>query len=419
MQCWAVIAAAGSASRLKEAGLDRPKQFLELDGAPLYWHGARTFARIAGVEGVVFVFPRDMLDTASAQTLRMAAEEAYPLPCRFAAGGAERQDSVRNALAARPPECAHVLVHDAARPFVTARVVADVLAALAAGHAAAIPGVPLVDTVKRVTAVGTVLETIDRNTLRSVQTPQGFSRAALLRAHETALERNLAVTDDAALLEACGVPVFVTTGDAANRKITTPEDLVLLRDRNGGDTMAQYPRTGFGYDVHAYGGNRPLILGGVPIPSPVTVSAHSDGDVLLHALIDAILGCAGRGDIGTLFPDSDPRYAGIESGVLLSEVLRLAFRDGLAIVHADMTVVAQAPKIAPHREQIAANVARLLALPVSSVNVKATTEEKLGFTGEKKGIKAYAVVTCLGTAHSPEAAIRKGPAGTWDFPGPS
>ncbi|MCC8193663.1 MAG: 2-C-methyl-D-erythritol 2,4-cyclodiphosphate synthase, partial [Deltaproteobacteria bacterium] len=141
------------------------------------------------------------------------------------------------------------------------------------------------------------------------------------------------------------------------------------------------------------GGNRPLILGGVPIPADVAVSAHSDGDVLLHALIDAILGCLARGDIGTLFPDSDPHYAGIESGVLLSEVLRLAFRDGLAIAHADLTVVAQVPKITPYRERIAANVARLLSLPLSCVNVKATTEEKLGFTGQKKGIKAYAVVT--------------------------
>jgi 2-C-methyl-D-erythritol 4-phosphate cytidylyltransferase/2-C-methyl-D-erythritol 2,4-cyclodiphosphate synthase len=392
MHCWAVIAAAGSASRLREAGLDRPKQFLELDGAPLYWHSARTFARVAGISGIVFVFPPQVKDLVGKEAARLAASENFPLPCRFAAGGETRRDSVRHALATLPAECSHVLVHDAARPFMTPRLAAAILDGLREGHAAVIPGVPLVDTIKRVDAAGRVCATIDRESLRAVQTPQGFSRAGLVEAHAKALADGLSVTDDAALLELLGLPVFVTMGDAGNRKITTPADLALLEKPGGGDAV-KMPRTGFGYDVHAYGGGRPFILGGVPIPSDVTVAAHSDGDVLLHALIDAILGCLGRGDIGALFPDSDRQYAGIESGILLSEVLRLAFQDRLEIVHADMTIVAQEPTIAPHRERIAANVAGLLALPVSCVNVKATTEEKLGFTGEKKGIKAYAVVT--------------------------
>ena len=394
MHCWAIIAAAGSGSRLQKAGIDRPKQFLELDGVPLYWHSARVFARVAGIFGIIFVFPPGAKIAAEQETLHLAKLEGFPLPCRFAAGGDTRQDSVRNALASLPPECTHVLVHDAARPFVTPRLTASVLDGLRAGHAAVIPGVPVVDTIKQVNASEQVCATVDRENLRAVQTPQGFSRAGLLHAHAEAQARKLAVTDDAALLETLGIPVLVTEGDVRNRKITTPEDLALLEQRDGGNSMTS-PRTGFGYDVHAYGGNRPLVLGGVPIPSEITVSAHSDGDVLLHALIDAILGCLGRGDIGSLFPDSDPQYSGIESGILLSEVLRLAFQDGLTIAHADMTVVAQVPKIAPHRERIAANVARLLALPASCVNLKATTEEKLGFTGEKKGIKAYAVVTGL------------------------
>lgn len=393
MNTWAVIAAGGSGSRLREAGIDRPKQFLKLDGVPLYWHAARTFALVAGIRGIVFVFPPDRLEAASAETLLLAQEERFPLPCRFAPGGAERQDSVRNALNALPPECGFVLVHDAARPFMTAKLAADVLAALKQGHVAAIPGVPVVDTVKQVNDAGVVLGTVDRATLRAVQTPQGFSRTVLTEAHRKALEENLAVTDDAALLEALGVSVVMTEGDERNKKITAPADLELLHERGKEDSVVKTPRTGFGYDVHAYGGNRPLILGGVPIPSDITVSAHSDGDVLLHALVDAILGCLGRGDIGTLFPDTDPKFSGIESGVLLSEVLRLAFQDGFTITHADLTVVAQVPKIAPWREQIAANLARLLALQPHAVNVKATTEEKLGFTGEKKGIKAYAVVT--------------------------
>lgn len=394
MRCWAIIAAAGSGTRLQEAALGRPKQFLEFDGVPLYWHSARTFARVAGISGVVFVFPHGVQDEIAAVTERLAAAEDFPLPRRFATGGKTRQDSVRSALAALPPECDAVLVHDAARPFASPRLVAGVLTALADGHAGAVPGLPVVDTVKKVDAAGTVYETLDREQLRTVQTPQGFSRTALTAAHQKALAENLAVTDDAALLELCGVPVVITPGDIANRKITTPADLELLRGQTNEDAMKR-PCTGFGYDVHAYGGERPLILGGVPIPSNITVKAHSDGDTLLHALIDAILGCLGRGDIGTLFPDSDPAFAGIESGVLLSEVLRLAARDGLILTHADLTVVAQAPRIAPYRERIAANVARLLALPPGKVNVKATTEEKLGFTGEKKGIKAYAVVTAL------------------------
>ena len=392
MQCWAIIAAAGNGSRLQVAGIDRPKQFLMLDNVPLYWHSARTFAQVAGISGIVFVFPPGINDSAAEETLQLARAEGFPLPCRFAAGGETRQDSVRNALVALPPECGYVLVHDAARPFVTPRLTVAVLDGLSAGHAAVVPGVPVVDTIKQVDSFGMVHSTINRETLRAVQTPQGFSRMELTRAHAQAQAQNLIVTDDAALLEILGMPVCMTEGDTRNQKITTPADLALLKKRDGDKAMPS-PRTGFGYDVHAYGGNRPLVLGGVPIPSDIAVSAHSDGDVLLHALIDAILGCLGHGDIGSLFPDSDLQYSGIESGILLSEVLQLAFRDGLTIVHTDMTIVAQTPKIAPYRERIAANVARMLALPISCVNIKATTEEKLGFTGEKKGIKAYAIVT--------------------------
>jgi 2-C-methyl-D-erythritol 4-phosphate cytidylyltransferase/2-C-methyl-D-erythritol 2,4-cyclodiphosphate synthase len=394
MNVWAIIAAAGGGTRLASAGLDRPKQFFEMNGAPLYWHSARTFAAVAGIRGAIFVFPPALLAAEHENLNKLAKDERFPLPFQAVAGGDTRRDSVRNALSALPAECDAVLVHDAARPFVSAKLVSRVIAALEEGNAAVIPGVPLVDTIKEVDADNFVAVTHDRNILRAVQTPQGFSRAKLRAAHEEALARSLDMTDDAMLMEQTGVPVRIVDGDGANVKITTPEDLALVR---GGAPAAPpiLPRTGFGYDVHAYGGTRPLILGGVPIPSNITVSAHSDGDVLLHALVDAVLGCSGHGDIGTLFPDTNPEFSGMESGIFLSEALRAAFAEGFKVVHADMTIVAQAPKLMPYKEQIRSNIAKLLGLLKNAVNVKATTEEKLGFTGEKKGIKAYAVVTAV------------------------
>ncbi|CAK7068084.1 MAG: Bifunctional enzyme IspD/IspF [Desulfovibrio sp.] len=397
MHVWAIIAAAGSGSRLAKAGIDRPKQFLELRGAPLFWHSARTFASVAGVHGVIFVFPQTALEDAAKTLAALAAEERFPLPYRAVAGGETRRDSVQCALLALPPECDTVLVHDAARPFVTAKLTARVLEKLDHGASAVIPGVPLVDTIKEVDAENIVTATHDRNALRAVQTPQGFSRAKLQAAHEKSRVAGDSITDDAMLMEEAGVPVHIVDGESGNVKITTLEDLALLRESPGASlgNRPLSPRVGFGYDVHAYGGTRPLIIGGVPIPTDITVHAHSDGDVLLHALVDAILGCCGRGDIGALFPDTNPAFDGMESGVFLSEALRAAFSDGLRIAHADMTIVAQTPKLMPYKEQIRNNVAKLLNLPPTAVNVKATTEEKLGFTGEKKGLKAYAVVTAL------------------------
>lgn len=394
MNVWTVIAAAGSGVRLAGAGLGRPKQFMLMDGAPLYWHGARTFASVAGIRGVVFVFPPALLTEAERQLADLTRDERFPLPFLLAAGGETRRDSVRNALAALPPECDAVLVHDAARPFVSAKLTARVLAALEEGHAAVIPGVPLVDTIKETDAENFVSATRDRKILRAVQTPQGFSRAKLHAAHEEAFAAQRDATDDAMLMERTGVPVLIVDGERTNVKITTPEDLALV---TGSSPVVPPlpPRIGFGYDVHAYGGTRPLIIGGVPVPSEIAVSAHSDGDVLLHALVDAILGCCGRGDIGTLFPDTNPEFSGMESGIFLSEALSIAFAEGLAIVHADITVVAQVPKLMPYKERIRNNVAGMLHLRPNAVNVKATTEEKLGFTGEKKGIKAYAVVTAI------------------------
>jgi 2-C-methyl-D-erythritol 4-phosphate cytidylyltransferase/2-C-methyl-D-erythritol 2,4-cyclodiphosphate synthase len=281
------------------------------------------------------------------------------------------------------------------------------LDALQEGHSAVIPGLELGDTVKEINEQGLVTNTPLRSNLRSIQTPQGFKRQVLHKAHSLAntaketlssdeFRQRWLVTDDAALLEKCSVPVLVIPGEIENRKITTLEDLTLLQDAS--DSMAKplRPCIGFGYDVHCYDGNRPFILGGVRFESTdIRLKAHSDGDVLLHALIDALLGCIGAGDIGTFFPDNNPAYENISSAILLAETLELTHREHMQISHVDLTIVAEVPKIAPYRVEIAKNVAHLLQIAQNRINVKATTEEGLGFTGARLGIKAMASVIGL------------------------
>lgn len=397
MHCWTIIAAGGKGLRIALPGSTRPKQFLAFMGRPLFWHAALSFTRTARMRGLVFVFPEPFLEEAQTLLSPLMAAEAPGLPWQCVAGGESRRESVGRGLAALPAACDTVLVHDAARPFVNACLVNTVLDALEGGASAVIPGIPVTDTVKRVDETGRVLETPARDRLRAVQTPQGFCLTRLQAAHAEAATRGLDATDDAMLLEMLGETVLVVPGQESNRKITTPEDLNLLREREKATRPRPdfIPRTGFGYDVHRYNGPRPLVLGGIPIPTEITVQAHSDGDTLLHALTDALLGCLGQGDIGGIFPDTDPTLEGISSGIMLAEVMQRVERAGLILCHADLTIVAQTPKIAPHREAIRRNIAALLGLPPEQVNLKATTEERLGFTGEKLGIKAYAVVSAL------------------------
>lgn len=405
MHAWAVILAAGRGSRM---GGDIPKQFLPFRGAPLFWASALALARVPSLRGLVFVFPPDDGAAEGERLVReLDAGGRLGLPFRFAAGGRERQDSTAAGLAALPPECEAVLVHDAARPLVSAALAGRVLDGLRAGYAAVVPGLALADTVKSVDAEGLVAHTPERSALRAVQTPQGFCVRPLRQALARAREEGLLATDDAALVERCGHAVLVVAGDEDNRKITGPADLRWLERReheagthpplfaDGRQMPSHVPCSGLGYDVHRYGGSRPLVLGGVPIPGGLTVEAHSDGDVLLHALADALLGCLGGGDIGLLFPDSDPAFDNMASGALLAEVLEKTRAAGLIITHADLTLVAQTPRLAPYRAEIRAAVAGLMNLPERAVNVKATTEEGLGFTGEKKGIKALALVSAL------------------------
>jgi 2-C-methyl-D-erythritol 4-phosphate cytidylyltransferase/2-C-methyl-D-erythritol 2,4-cyclodiphosphate synthase len=390
VNAWAVILAAGSGSRMAAAGLASRKQFLPLGGRPLYWASARTLARVPRIAGLVLAFPSPELDARRAELETLLATEPLGLPCVAVAGGERRQDSVSAALAALPRDCAAVLVHDAARPFASAALASRLLDALAAGEQAAIPGIPLKDTVKRV-AHGRVADTPPRADLVAVQTPQAFALSLLKEAHAAAASNGWDVTDDAMLVERLGRPVAVVPGEEDNVKITTPEDLRLL----AGADSTPLPCTGWGYDVHKYGAGRPMKLGGVPIPGGPEVVAHSDGDVLLHAVTDAVLGCLGAGDIGQHFPDTDKANEGLESAIFLNEVMQMADRVGLVLTHADVTVIAQVPKLAPFRDQIRDSLSRLLRLPVARVNVKFTTEEGLGFTGQKKGIKAAACVSGL------------------------
>lgn len=378
---WAILLAAGRGRRLCDASGGVPKQFLEWRGLPLYWHSVLTISRCAFIEGIVLVLPTEFLETAKQRNLPDPG-----LPIVFVAGGPERQDSVRNGLAAVPLTARRIVVHDAARPFASPSLFWRVNEALRDGVGGAVPGLPVTDTIKIATN-GIVEGTPAREALFAVQTPQAFFASALRRAHLEGTGR--AATDDASLLETCNIPVALVPGEESNIKITRPSDLRLLES---GQQLA--PCNGIGYDVHRFGGVRPLRIGGVEVPGPGLL-AHSDGDVLLHALADAILGCAGLGDLGMHFPDSDPAYEGISSAILIDNVLELARKAGVSICHADLIVVAQRPRFAPYAAEIAHNIARLLQLPRDRVNFKATTEERLGFTGREEGIKALAMVSAM------------------------
>ncbi len=422
---WGIIVAAGYGRRIADSCGGMPKQFLLYRGAPLYWQSALTMSACGCVGGLVFVFAPEFVESERQRLNELNAGNGLGLPFTITAGGRLRQDSVFNGinhLAEHCPECSSALVHDAARPFVSPALVRRVCAVLDQGKTGAIPALAITDTVKEIRGgevkctedlhVGLeVGKTLDRQRMVAVQTPQGFDLRILRQAHLVCREKGLECGDDAAMLEEIGMPVSIVPGEPGNIKITSPDDLALLDEAGGikeGMVLlgarpvsgrrspgAVLPCSGFGYDVHRYAeeGGRPMKLGGVSIPNAPEVLAHSDGDVLLHALADAILGCSGAGDIGALFPDSNPDFSGLNSAIIVDEALRRAEQTGVDIVQADLTIVAQIPKISPQRAQIRRNVARILQLDENFVNVKATTEEGLGFTGSKTGIKAYAMVS--------------------------
>jgi 2-C-methyl-D-erythritol 4-phosphate cytidylyltransferase/2-C-methyl-D-erythritol 2,4-cyclodiphosphate synthase len=381
----AVVVAGGRGLR---AGGDLPKQYRTLGNVPVLRQSLAIFANHAEVRWVQPVIHRD-----DGALYAEAASGLATLPPAF--GGATRQASVRaglEALAGHSP--AIVLVHDAARPFSSAALVSRAIAAAADGAAigAAIPGVAMTDTIKEVDAAGRVVRTLDRTVLRGIQTPQAFGFDALLAAHRRAhADGREDFTDDAALAEWAGMTVGVFAGEAGNVKLTTADDFAQAEARELaalGDV-----RTGNGYDVHAFADGDHVWLGGVRIAHERGVTGHSDADVGLHALVDAILGALADGDIGAHFPPSDPQWKGASSDRFLRFAVERVRARGGRVVHLDLTVVCEAPKVGPHRDAMRARIAEIAGISIDRVGVKATTSEKLGFTGRREGIAAMATAT--------------------------
>ncbi|MEZ5888884.1 MAG: bifunctional 2-C-methyl-D-erythritol 4-phosphate cytidylyltransferase/2-C-methyl-D-erythritol 2,4-cyclodiphosphate synthase [Xanthobacteraceae bacterium] len=377
----AIVVAGGRGIR---AGGELPKQYRTIGGVPILRRSLLAFISHPEVDLVQpVIHPNDA---------RLFHDAAAGLPVRSPVnGGATRQGSVLaglEALAAEAP--AVVLVHDAARPFASAGLVSRAIAAGRAG--AAVPGLPVSDTVKAIDASGQVVETLDRARLRTVQTPQAFDFAALLAAHRKARAAGRDdFTDDAALAEWAGMSVSVFAGEAANAKLTTAEDFVRAEQESQaalGDV-----RTGVGYDVHAFSAGDHVMLGGVRIPHDCGVAGHSDADVALHALVDAILGALAEGDIGVHFPPSDPQWRGASSDRFLAFAVERVRQRGGRIAHLDVAVVCEAPRIGPHREAIRARIAAIAGIATDRVGLKATTSEKLGFIGRREGLAAYATAT--------------------------
>lgn len=380
-----VLPAAGRGSRL---GGELPKQYRLLGDRPLLRHTLERLQASPSVQGIVLVVRPEDLD-------RCRAAIGHPVPGKLrelVPGGAERWESVLAGLRATTSEDPLVAVHDAVRPLFSEALLSRVVAA-AQVDGAAVPGLPVRETIK-VVDQGKVKATPERAGLWSIQTPQVFRRELLLAAYEAA-GIGPAPTDDASLVERLGHLVTVVPGEEQNLKITTPGDLAwaewyLARQRDGAPALRRL-RVGQGYDVHRLEAGRRLVLGGVTLEFDRGLAGHSDADVLTHAVIDALLGAAGAGDIGRLFPDSDPQYRGISSILLLERVIARLAGQGAILLHVDVVVMAQRPRLAPHIPSMVAALAGAMAVEASAVSVKATTTEGLGFVGREEGIAAQAV----------------------------
>ncbi len=364
-----IVAAAGRGTRM---GSPIPKQFLEIGGVPVLVKTLKVFQRMDEIDYIFVVTNEEYLDHCKVITKRAGIDKISAI----VPGGDHRQDSVYNALMEinrLHPGVAYVLIHDGARPYVSENIIRNVLE-VTEKKGAAVAAVAMKNSIRH-SSEGSV----SREDFVSVQTPQGFRKAELIRSYEAALEDSYYGTDDAELVERAGFPIEIVEGEYQNIKITTKEDLPMEN------------RVGTGFDVHKLVEGRRLVLGGVEIEYAKGLLGHSDADVLIHALMDALLGAAGFGDIGRHFPDSDPEYEGISSMVLLGRVKRMLDENFYKVGNVDVTVIAERPKIAAYIDAMRQTIARTLDIDESRINIKGTTTEQLGFTGRGEGIAAHAV----------------------------
>ncbi|MEM7652174.1 MAG: bifunctional 2-C-methyl-D-erythritol 4-phosphate cytidylyltransferase/2-C-methyl-D-erythritol 2,4-cyclodiphosphate synthase [Pseudomonadota bacterium] len=400
----AIIVAAGRGSRF---GSDRPKQYHPLAGRSVIWHSVQAFVECAAVDRVQVVIHRD--DVALYESAVGDLITRYPqqlLPVIF--GGATRQESVFNGLKAlESADTAHVLIHDGARPLIERETIEASVAVLS-NQVGAIVAVPVADTLKRVERE-IIVDTVSRDGLWRAQTPQVFRFAEIMAAHRAAADAgDFSLTDDAAVLERAGHTVGIVPGRESNLKITTLEDLgraeTTMKERSStrsnekldtvGGLMAQEEfRTGSGFDVHRFGPGEQVTLCGVSIPHTHGLVGHSDADVGLHVLVDALLGAIGAGDIGQHFPPTDDRWKGADSAAFLRHAGQIVSARGGRVVNVDVTIICERPKVGPYRDAMRSRIAEILEISEDRVNVKGTTTEKLGFTGRGEGIAGLASAT--------------------------
>jgi 2-C-methyl-D-erythritol 4-phosphate cytidylyltransferase / 2-C-methyl-D-erythritol 2,4-cyclodiphosphate synthase len=371
----AIIAAGGRGERF---GAGRPKQLLTLGGVPILQRSVEALLGHPRIHDMVVALPPEL---AAAPPTYLRARDK---PIVVVEGGARRQDSVARAFARVPPETELVVIHDAARPLVSADLIERTVAA-AAVDGAAVAAMRATDTVKRGDAEGCVIETLPREQVYLAQTPQAF-RIAVLR---DALQHAADATDEATLAERAGHRVRLVDGDASNVKITTPADLSVAERAVAAGAPAI--RIGQGYDLHRLVAGRPLVLGGVTIPFELGLTGHSDADIVCHAVTDALLGAAGLGDIGRHFPDTDGRWKGADSVALLAAASALVREAGYGVVNVDVTVIAERPKLAPHADRMRTNLAAALGCGVAQVSVKAKTNEGVESMGAGASMAAHAV----------------------------
>ncbi len=374
MKVGVIIAAAGSGTRM---GGEDNKVLLPLDGKPVLEHSLECFSSMDEVSELIVV-TRDCDQEA---INKLVKERVSHKKTRVVLGGAQRQDSVYLGLKALALDTEWVIIHDGARPYITPNLVRKGLKGVYEHQAVGI-AVPVKDTIKKVRN-GLVIETPPRSELWAMQTPQIFAYDLVLEAHDKAKEDGIIATDDCALLEALGHPVYIVEGDYSNIKITTPEDL----------PRSQTFLVGFGYDVHRLVVDKPLILGGVEIPYDKGLLGHSDADVVTHGVMDALLGAMGKGDIGELFPDTDPKFKGMCSIILLEHVLTILRQEKLRVHNLDITIMAQRPKLGPWKDAIKTKLAQVMQISEEQINIKATTTEGLGFVGREEGIATQVVVS--------------------------